>query len=248
MYSVILMVAMTGGEVVPDHGRRGRRGCYGGYSCAGYGGCYGGYGGYCSGGWGGGYGCNGGGYGCYGGGWGGGYGCYGGGYGCNGGGWGGGYGCYGGMAYGCNGGGGDDTASVGMYYGGYAGGYYGRPGAYRGRAGAPAARAGRAARRASISPVGTTAVAQSGQATIILNVPADARVTFNGQATTSRSTSRTFVTPTLQPDRQYFYDVTAEVDRGGRTVTLSRRIAVRAGQVTREALNLPSTQQVARNP
>jgi uncharacterized protein (TIGR03000 family) len=244
MYSVILMVAMTGGTEVPDHGRRGgRRGCHGGgYSCAGYGGygggCYGGgYGGYGGGCYGGGYGGYGGG--CYGGGYGG-YGCYGGGYG----GYGGGYGCCGGgMAYSCNGGGGDGTATAGMYYGGgYPGGYYGRPGTYRGR---PAARA---SRQASNPPQGTTKVAQSGQATIILTVPADARVTFNGKPTTTRSTSRVFVTPPLQPDRVFHYDVKAQVDRAGRTVTVTRRIAVRAGQVTRESLNIPATQQVARDP
>jgi uncharacterized protein (TIGR03000 family) len=81
-----------------------------------------------------------------------------------------------------------------------------------------------------------------------LTVPADARLTFNGQATTSRSTSRVFVTPPLQPNRQFFYDVTAQVDRDGRTVTVNRRITVRSGQVTRESLNLPTTQQVVSNP
>jgi uncharacterized protein (TIGR03000 family) len=155
------------------------------------------------------------------------------------------------MGYVCNGGGGDDTATAGMYYGGgyygggYYGGYYGRSGAYGRRAGTPA---GRAAPRASNPPQGTTRVAQSGRATIILTVPADAQVTFDGQPTTTSSTSRVFVTPPLQPDRVFHYDVQAQVDRGGQTVTVTRRIAVRAGQVTRELLNLPATQQVTRNP
>jgi uncharacterized protein (TIGR03000 family) len=80
-----------------------------------------------------------------------------------------------------------------------------------------------------------------------LNVPVDARLTFNGRPTTSRSTSRVFVTPPLQPDRAYHYDVQAQVDRGGRIVTVNRRIAVRAGQVTRESLTFAPT-QVVRNP
>jgi uncharacterized protein (TIGR03000 family) len=96
MYSVVLMMALSGGAEVPDrggcHGCHGcRGGCYGGgcHGCYGGGGCYGcwggGYGGCCGGG------CYGGGcYGCWGGGYGG---CCGGGYamssGC--------YGCYGGM-------------------------------------------------------------------------------------------------------------------------------------------------------
>jgi len=79
-------------------------------------------------------------------------------------------------------------------------------------------------------------------------VPADDQVTFDGQPTTTRSTSRVFVTPPLQPDRVFHYDVQAQVDRGGQAVTVTRRIAVRAGQVTLESLNLPATQQVAGNP
>jgi uncharacterized protein (TIGR03000 family) len=168
------------------------------------------------------------------------------------------------MANGCYGGGGDSMATAGsydgggMYYGGgyqggyygggYPGGYYGGPGAYGRRTGAPAARPVRAGPQASNPPQSTTKVAQSGQATIILTVPADARVTFDGQPTSTRSTSRVFVTPPLQPGREFHYDVEAQVDRGGRTVTVTRRIAVRSGQVTRESLNIPATQQVTRNP
>jgi uncharacterized protein (TIGR03000 family) len=87
MYSMVLMAALTSGGDVPDFGRHGCHGCWGGcYGC--WGGCYGG--------WGGCYGCYGWG-GCYGG-WGGCYGCWGGyggcwgGYGGGWGGWGGGLG------------------------------------------------------------------------------------------------------------------------------------------------------------
>jgi uncharacterized protein (TIGR03000 family) len=90
MYSVVMMVALTGGAEVPDC----HRGGCAGNGCAGYAacGCHGrGHGRR-------GHGCNGGGYGCYGGGYG--YGCAGGGYGygCAGGGYIGGHGCAGGGA------------------------------------------------------------------------------------------------------------------------------------------------------
>jgi uncharacterized protein (TIGR03000 family) len=79
MYSLVLLMAMTGSAETPDFGRRGGCGCYGGWSggyCGYYrgGGCYGGWGrcggwgGYCGyyGGWGGYCGCYGGwGYGCF---------------------------------------------------------------------------------------------------------------------------------------------------------------------------------------
>ena len=77
MYSMVLMAALTTGADVPDFGRHGCHGCWGGcwggcYGCRGcWGGCYGCWGG-CYGGWGGCYGCYG--WGGYGGGWGGGLG------------------------------------------------------------------------------------------------------------------------------------------------------------------------------
>jgi uncharacterized protein (TIGR03000 family) len=61
MYSVVMMMALSGGTEVADFGRRGcRGGCSGAYACSGCygGGCQGCYGGYSS--------CRGG-YGCYGG-------------------------------------------------------------------------------------------------------------------------------------------------------------------------------------
>src|SRR5579884_3923794 len=81
MYTMVLMAALTTGADMPDFGRRGCHGCWGG--C--WGGCYGCWGG-CYGGWGGCWG------GCYGG-WGGG--CWGGCYG----GWAGGWGGWGGWGY-----------------------------------------------------------------------------------------------------------------------------------------------------
>ena len=72
------------------------------------------------------------------------------------------------------------------------------------------------------------------------------RETFNGQPTTSRSTSRVFVTPPLSTGRTYYYEVEAQVERGGRTMTVTRRIPVRAGQEVRQAITFPPPQQVVR--
>lgn len=69
-------------------------------------------------------------------------------------------------------------------------------------------------------------------ATIVLNVPTDAKVTFDGNATTQTSATRSFVTPALNGDEVYYYTVTASVVRDGNTLTSSERIAVRAGQTT----------------
>jgi uncharacterized protein (TIGR03000 family) len=247
MYSVVLMMAMTGGAETPDFGRRGgcAGGCYGGgYSCGGcYGGGWGCSGGGCHGGGHGGgrlfgghgrrgHGCHGGGYvcaggyGCAGGCFGGGYGCMGGGYGCMGGG----YGCMGG-GYGCAGGFG------GCYGGGMA---YGCAGGW-GCAGGYGCAGG-----VVLPPVTGPAPKQKGEkipppvksqleapATILVSLPAEAKLLVDGAATMSTSSERRLVSPTLQTGRDYHYTLTAEVVRNGQTVREERPVTVRAGEETR---------------
>jgi uncharacterized protein (TIGR03000 family) len=69
-------------------------------------------------------------------------------------------------------------------------------------------------------------------ATIVVRVPADARLYFDDQATQQTGTRRTFSTPGLQAGREYFYRVKAEVRRGGAVHSRVERITVRAGQTT----------------
>jgi uncharacterized protein (TIGR03000 family) len=212
MYSVVLMMALSGGADAPamntayaepaarygDHGHkeyrlRGRRGgCCGG-SC---GGCYGGS-----------YGCCGGRYygGCCGGAYGGCYGGRGGGY-------------YGAMPYeGGYGPFGYGTRSYyagPMYYGGttYQGGYvYGRAlegGGYYDVSGVDA------------------------PATIVVSLPADAKLTVDGTATQSTDSVRAFVSPPLQAGKDYQYTLRAEVTRDGKKVERTRDVNVRAGRTS----------------
>jgi uncharacterized protein (TIGR03000 family) len=203
MYSMVLMAALTTGVDMPDFGRRG--GCHG---C--YGGCYGGWGG-CRGGWGG---CYGGWGGCYGGwgGWGGG---------CSG--WGG--GCYGGYASGGWGGG----------YGGYAGwggGYGGIVYA------APVATYGTPMLASNVVPGMETATSMyynpdpdaGRRATIIVHLPADARLMVDGKATRATSGTRRFISPPLESGQGYHYTLKAEIDRDGEPMTVTKRVDVRAGE------------------
>jgi uncharacterized protein (TIGR03000 family) len=232
MYSVVLMMALSGGADAPamssvpaepaarygDHGHKEyrlfgrRRGCCGGGCCGGgcCGGCYGGpyYGGS---------------RGCCGG-------CYGSRYsgGCSGGCYG---GCYGGRAYGSLGGGyygempyegsygyswgGTPTYYDGpMYYGSttYPGGYaYGQPieaGGYYETSGIEA------------------------PATIVVRLPADAKLTVDGSVTRSTEGVRTFVSPPLQAGKDYQYTLRAEVTRDGKKVERTREVKVRAGQTS----------------
>lgn len=160
-------------------------------------------------------------------------GCYGGCSGCCGGCCG---GCYGGCCggcWGCCGG----CWGGGGWGGGGRGGYGGHGGyAYGGLdAGAPVLAGTQGAYEyQSAYP----AMAQgNNEATIIVRLPAEARLTIDGSPTTSTSAERTFVTPPLTPEKVYHYTLRAEMQRDGKPVTETRDVTVRAGRETRVNLD-----------
>jgi uncharacterized protein (TIGR03000 family) len=65
-------------------------------------------------------------------------------------------------------------------------------------------------------------------ARVIITAPADVRVTVDGVEVPG--SARTFSTPPLEAGRTYYYTVTAETTRDGRTVSESRRVFVEAGK------------------
>jgi uncharacterized protein (TIGR03000 family) len=172
--------------------------------CSGYVGCscYGCYGGY------GGWGCHGcrgwachGCHGCYGG-----YGCYG----CYG------YGCYGGCigCYGCYGG--------WSCYGGHGCTCYGQIIIVPEK---KAPEQGPEPKKKK-----KTGDGDETRARLIVQLPADAKLFIDGNLMNSTSQKRTFITPVLQPDQAYFYDLRAEVVRDGRTIASTQRVILRPGQ------------------
>jgi len=267
MYSMVLMVALTGGVDTIDGHRRGG-GCSGGCYGGGYAGCYGG-----------GYGS------CYGGSFGAGcsgwlasssYGCYGGGYAsCSGGGhhgrrgglFGGRHGHRGGgCSGGCYGGG-----YGGCYGGGYGGGYGGCYGSGYGGAMMGGCYGGAPVMTGPVGPAGTGDTGTTGEdkskdmpkgeqigepkeeekkgariaapGTIIVTLPADARLTVDGVPTRSTSNVRAFATPVLRPGQAYHYTLRAEVTRNGQTVQVERQVPVAAGQTSRVILDIPAAGQ-----
>jgi uncharacterized protein (TIGR03000 family) len=207
MYSVVMMMALSGGVEVADFGRHG----------GGYGGCYAGYGGGC-------FGCHGG-YGGYGAGC---FGCLGAyrGYGCA--------GCYGGGSRGWCGGGYSCNGWCGGVFNGMYGGY--APGT---PATAPAASP---PGKVPAPPQPGVSAAQSpdNRATLVVNLPADAKLTLNGQLTMSTSNRRWFVTPPLQAGREYQYVLRAEVVRTGVPSVVERTVVVRANEESRVSLDFDS--------
>ncbi|MBX7103380.1 MAG: TIGR03000 domain-containing protein [Gemmataceae bacterium] len=204
MYSVVMMMVMSGAPEMPSFG--GNRGCHGCNGCQGvavscYGGCHGG--------------CRGVANGCVG--------CNGGcrGYACN--------GCYGGNSCnGCHGGHGlfSRFRNRGCHGGNSCCGCHGGNACYGGCTGVVVGCTGGMACQGGVV-VGAVASADM-PATVCINVPANAKVFFDGAATTATGSTRNFTTPALTAGVEHSYTVTAELD--GKKTT-ARVLAVRAGEV-----------------
>ncbi len=69
-------------------------------------------------------------------------------------------------------------------------------------------------------------------ATIVVNLPADAKLFIDGKATSSTSALRVFETPALETSKEYTYTLTAQVSRNGKTESKIERITVRGGAET----------------
>jgi uncharacterized protein (TIGR03000 family) len=232
MYSVVLMAALTTGAAEPAW----CWGCHGSayiHSCGGCSGCS------CCGG------CNGG-WTCWGtcAGWTG-YGYYGGCYGC----WGTGYACYGGCggSWGCMG----YYTCSGQCWGGschsdYAPSYVEHP-VYSGPPGAaPRGTVGPAPdqpRGPGIPPApGITPETapkpkpkpdgdkNPGQARLIIDVPAEAKLYIDDHLMKTPSAHRTFRTPLLEPGQSYYYILRAELTQDGKQYSASKRLVVRSGE------------------
>jgi uncharacterized protein (TIGR03000 family) len=77
-------------------------------------------------------------------------------------------------------------------------------------------------------------------ATVLVNLPADAKLTFNGWTSNNNSTTRRFRTPALEPGEEFAYTIRAELVRDGQTVVQNHRVVVRAGQETRVNIDFPA--------
>jgi uncharacterized protein (TIGR03000 family) len=96
------------------------------------------------------------------------------------------------------------------------------------------------------SPYLTAAEAEGPRAVqIVVRVPAAATVWFDDSPTSQTGGLRSFESPPLAPDKEYFYRVKVRWQEGGRDVTRTREVAVHAG----DRLNLsfgPSAAAAAR--
>ena len=93
------------------------------------------------------------------------------------------------------------------------------------------------------TPKKTTAQSAA-PATIIVSLPAEARLFVDGASTTSTSDRRTLVTPELAFGTTYAYTIRAEIVRDGQVQSQSQQVNVIGGQTANVQFNL-STQGVA---
>ena len=71
--------------------------------------------------------------------------------------------------------------------------------------------------------------ADANRGTVVVRLPADAKLFVEGKPLTVTNGERTFVTPPLPSDRDALYSFKAEFTRDGETVTVAKKVKVRAG-------------------
>ena len=74
------------------------------------------------------------------------------------------------------------------------------------------------------------ALADTGSALIFVSLPADAKLTIDGEATTSTSDRRVFLSSNLPTGQEFHYTLKAEVVVNGKSVEVSKVVTVRAGK------------------
>jgi uncharacterized protein (TIGR03000 family) len=77
-------------------------------------------------------------------------------------------------------------------------------------------------------------------ATIVVSLPAEAKLMIDDHITQSTSTTRVFASPNLEAGREFYYTIRGELTLDGQTVTTSKRVAVHAGEETRIQLEFPA--------
>jgi uncharacterized protein (TIGR03000 family) len=83
-------------------------------------------------------------------------------------------------------------------------------------------------------------------ATLVVHLPADARLIIEGEPTRSTSDVRTFESPPLTPGKTYRYTLKAELRRGGENVETTKNVEVRAGQESQVFLEFPVRDNIKR--
>jgi uncharacterized protein (TIGR03000 family) len=94
-----------------------------------------------------------------------------------------------------------------------------------------------------VMPKADSAVAQSAApATIVVSLPAEAKLSIDGNSTTSTSERRVFVSPTLEAGQEYYYTLKAELNGQVK----EERVTVKAGQEVTVKIEIPAASVAAK--
>jgi uncharacterized protein (TIGR03000 family) len=74
------------------------------------------------------------------------------------------------------------------------------------------------------------------EARLVIHLPPQAKLTIDDYPTMSRSDTRVFNTPPLEPGKTYTYTLRAEINRDGRFVRETKTVEVKAGELTEVTL------------
>lgn len=80
-----------------------------------------------------------------------------------------------------------------------------------------------------VSTPAVAATTSTDKARVTIEVPTDAKVYVEDQATKTDGATRLFTTPSLQSGQDYVYTIRVEVIRDGRTLSETKKLTVRAG-------------------
>jgi len=90
-----------------------------------------------------------------------------------------------------------------------------------------------------------TGAIKAEKATVVVEVPADAKLFVDDKVTKTEGTTRSFSTPELTAGQEYYYVVRAEVARDGKPVSETKRVTVKAGEVAKTSFtSLGKTEEV----
>src|SRR5205814_4611871 len=80
------------------------------------------------------------------------------------------------------------------------------------------------------------------QALFVVTVPADARLLAEGREIPGQGPVRTFVSPPLEPGRDYYYDLVIEVDRGGKILRAQESVRFQSGKTANVSFGEPKAE------
>lgn len=84
------------------------------------------------------------------------------------------------------------------------------------------------------------------KATVVVTLPADARMSIDGQLSSLTGSTRVFETPPLATTAEHYYQIKIEVERGGKTLQHTETVIVKPGRVSRVNFAEPAATNTAR--